>query len=110
MSEADHDRFRAAYQAPTGHELSYAALPPPPAPFGSWTAWAADRWPTLPDLGEPAPTATGISRADLSDPALRTFLQAHLDELEPTAPPQSRHALDVESLGGEPVVRPADGG
>ena len=103
MSEADHDRFLAAYQVPTEHEMSYAALPPPPAPFGSWTAWAADRWPTLPDLGEPAPTATGISRADLSDPALRTFLQAHLDELEPTAPPESRHALDVERLGGEGI-------
>lgn len=39
-----------------------------------------------------------ISAADFEDPALREFLQAHLDELEPTAPPQSRHALDLTGL------------
>ena len=39
-----------------------------------------------------------ISRADFDDPALRGFLQGHLDELEPTAPADSRHALDLGAL------------
>lgn len=39
-----------------------------------------------------------IDDADLGDPELLGFLQAHLDDLAPTAPPESRHALDVEGL------------
>ncbi|WP_119697848.1 GNAT family N-acetyltransferase [Microbacterium halotolerans] len=39
-----------------------------------------------------------ITRADFSDPQLRTFLEAHLADLAPTAPPESRHALDYASL------------
>lgn len=45
-----------------------------------------------------------ISRADFSDPALAVFLQEHLDDLEPTAPPESRHALDLAGLR-RPEVR-----
>ncbi|MVA74557.1 GNAT family N-acetyltransferase [Auraticoccus sp. F435] len=41
---------------------------------------------------------TDIRDADLDDPALLRFLQAHLDDLAPTAPPESRHALDVTGL------------
>ena len=36
MSEADHDRFLAAYQVPTEHEMSYAALPPPALEWQNW--------------------------------------------------------------------------
>ncbi len=39
-----------------------------------------------------------ISRADFTDPRLAAFLQAHLDDMEPTAPPESRHALDLTDL------------
>ncbi|EFL10566.1 acetyltransferase [Streptomyces sp. AA4] len=39
-----------------------------------------------------------IERADFANPQLRTFLQAHLDDLAPTAPPESRHALDLAAL------------
>jgi len=39
-----------------------------------------------------------ISRADFTDPRLPAFLQAHLDDIEPTAPPESRHALDLSAL------------
>lgn len=45
-----------------------------------------------------------IARADFTDQRLATFLQAHLDDLEPTAPPESRHALDLPALEG-PRVR-----
>ena len=44
-----------------------------------------------------------ITRADLADPRLAAFLQAHLDDMEPTAPPESRHALDLTALQGEGV-------
>lgn len=39
-----------------------------------------------------------IERADFGDPALGAFLQAHLDDLAPTAPAESRHALDLTKL------------
>ncbi|RYC07512.1 N-acetyltransferase [Nocardioides zhouii] len=39
-----------------------------------------------------------IHRAHFTDPRLAAFLQAHLDDMEPTAPPASRHALDLDDL------------
>ena len=36
-----------------------------------------------------------VSPADFADPRLADFLQAHLDDLAPTAPAESRHALDL---------------
>ena len=39
-----------------------------------------------------------IELADFADQRLEAFLQAHLEELEPTAPPESRHALDLSAL------------
>ena len=39
-----------------------------------------------------------IERADFADPRLAAFLQAHLDELQSTVPPESRHALDLDGL------------
>ena len=45
-----------------------------------------------------------IARADFSDPALATFLREHLADMEPTAPAESRHALDLSALQG-PGVR-----
>lgn len=45
-----------------------------------------------------------IRRADFTDSRLAEFLQAHLDELAPTAPPESRHALDLSGLR-QPGVR-----
>ncbi|GGB88596.1 GCN5 family N-acetyltransferase [Knoellia flava TL1] len=41
---------------------------------------------------------------DPADPELLDFLRAHLDDLAPTAPPESRHALDVEGLR-QPGIR-----
>ncbi|MFA4842161.1 MAG: GNAT family N-acetyltransferase [Agrococcus sp.] len=43
-------------------------------------------------------TALVIGRADFADPALAAFLQAHLDDLAPTAPACSQHALDLDGL------------
>ncbi|WFE25490.1 GNAT family N-acetyltransferase [Solwaraspora sp. WMMD791] len=45
-----------------------------------------------------------IERADFADPGLSVFLQAHLDDIAPTAPAESRHALDLTGLR-KPGVR-----
>lgn len=47
--------------------------------------------------------AVQITRADFGDPRLAAFLQAHLDDMEPTAPPESRHALDLTALQADGV-------
>ena len=49
MTLDDHERFRTLFTPPTTYELQGCA-PPPPLPFESWSAWASDRWPTLPRL------------------------------------------------------------
>ncbi len=46
MSSEDLDRFRSRFQAPEPAELTSADIDPPPPGFGSWRAWAAQRWPT----------------------------------------------------------------
>jgi putative acetyltransferase len=39
-----------------------------------------------------------IDSADFDRADLRDFLQAHLDDVAPTAPPESQHALDLTRL------------
>jgi putative acetyltransferase len=39
-----------------------------------------------------------LEPADFAEPALSRFVQAHLDELAPTAPSESRHALALADL------------
>ena len=39
-----------------------------------------------------------IQRADYGDPALELFLGAHLADIAPTAPSESQHALDYETM------------
>lgn len=52
----------------------------------------------------PAPPADLILRpADLADPRLRTFLTAHLADMAPLSPPESRHALDLSGLAAPGV-------
>lgn len=50
MTDQDHDRFVALFQAPTSEELEAKKLPAPPSGFENWPAWASHRWPTLPRL------------------------------------------------------------
>jgi putative acetyltransferase len=45
-----------------------------------------------------------IDRADFADARLASFLQDHLDELAPTAPAESQHALNLDELRA-PTVR-----
>jgi hypothetical protein len=52
MTPGDHDRFLGIFEAPTEEEIATERLPAPPAGHRSWLAWAADRWPSLPDFAD----------------------------------------------------------
>src|SRR6478735_1401552 len=68
------------------------------------TRWHTDRRPRhVPVTPDRQTGAVHIARADFTDPRLAAFLQAHLDDIEPTAPPESRHALDLSALQGDGV-------
>lgn len=47
--------------------------------------------------------SVSIREADLTDPAVATFLTSHLTELRTISPPESTHALDLEGLA-DPAV------
>ncbi len=48
MTDADHDRFLASIELPSGEELDNGPIPSPPQGHDNWPAWASWRWPTLP--------------------------------------------------------------
>jgi predicted kinase len=50
LSSEDHDRFLSLFQRPSKAELDAVGAPLPPEGSSSWLAWAANRWPGLPDL------------------------------------------------------------
>jgi predicted kinase len=52
MSPSDHDRFLGLFQAPTEAEIAAKHLPAPPTGHRSWLAWAANRWPSLPEFAD----------------------------------------------------------
>ncbi|MGL5818022.1 MAG: GNAT family N-acetyltransferase [Phycicoccus sp.] len=52
----------------------------------------------------PAEAAWDLRPADLDDPRVASLLQDHLAEMEPSAPPHHRHALDLDAFR-EPGVR-----
>ncbi len=54
MSADDHERFLRMFQAPSEAEVAAEQLPEPPVGHRSWLAWAAGRWPSLPDFGNEA--------------------------------------------------------
>lgn len=52
----------------------------------------------------PSHAPISIAAADLADPRFAAFVQDHLADIGPTAPPESQHALDASALG-DPRVR-----
>ena len=54
MSDADHDRYLAHFEAPGRDELANGPVPPPPQGHDTWPHWASWRWPTLPVITPPA--------------------------------------------------------
>ena len=55
MSDVELERSRAQFQAPDDEELRGSQIPPVPHGYPTWSEWASQRWPSLPD--QYAPTA-----------------------------------------------------
>ena len=53
MSDAELERWRARFQAPDDDELEGRRIPPAPSEHATWSQWAAQRWPSLPDQYAP---------------------------------------------------------
>jgi len=50
ITESDLDDWRGQFEEPDAAELEGGVIPPSPAGWSDWGAWAADRWPTsMPD-------------------------------------------------------------
>jgi len=49
MSDAELKQWAAQFQAPDQEELRGADIPPVPDEWATWSQWASERWPSLPD-------------------------------------------------------------
>jgi len=49
MSEAELAQWRTFFDEPDAAELRGACIPEHPREYRSWSAWAASRWPSLPE-------------------------------------------------------------
>jgi predicted kinase len=49
MSDEEIVRWRAQFQAPDDEELRGGPIPPVPPGYTTWSQWASERWPSLPD-------------------------------------------------------------
>jgi predicted kinase len=49
MSDVELEQWRAQFQAPDDEELRGSQIPAVPPEHASWSQWASQRWPSLPD-------------------------------------------------------------
>ena len=49
MSDVELEQWRTQFQAPDDEELRGARIPPAPPDHATWSQWASQRWPSLPD-------------------------------------------------------------
>jgi predicted kinase len=49
MSDVELAQWRGQFQAPDEEELRGKAIPPVPSEHATWSQWASERWPSLPD-------------------------------------------------------------
>ena len=49
MSDVELEQWRTQFQAPDDDELRGSEIPPVPAEHATWSEWASQRWPSLPD-------------------------------------------------------------
>lgn len=49
MSDAELEQWHHQFQAPDAEELAGAVIPSAPRGHPSWSHWASERWPSLPD-------------------------------------------------------------
>lgn len=53
MSDPELEQWRAQFQAPDEEELRGTHIPPVPSGHPTWSQWASQRWPSLPDQYRP---------------------------------------------------------
>jgi predicted kinase len=53
MSDVELEQWRAQFQAPDEDELRGSPIPPVPREHATWSQWASQRWPSLPDQYAP---------------------------------------------------------
>ena len=49
MTDVELAQWRSQFQAPDDEELHGSAIPPAPTGHQTWSSWASQRWPSLPD-------------------------------------------------------------
>jgi predicted kinase len=49
MSDVELEQWRGRFQVPDEEELGGSEIPPVPAQYSTWSEWASQRWPSLPD-------------------------------------------------------------
>ena len=49
MSDAELKQWQVQFQAPDQEEVQGAQIPPVPPGHATWSQWASERWPSLPD-------------------------------------------------------------
>lgn len=49
LGDADLQQWHAQFQAPDQDELDGGPIPPVPPGHATWSHWASERWPSLPD-------------------------------------------------------------
>jgi predicted kinase len=49
MSDVELEQWRAQFQAPDEEELRGTGIPLVPSGHATWSQWASERWPSLPD-------------------------------------------------------------
>jgi predicted kinase len=49
MSDVELEQWRTRFQEPDDAELRGSEVPPPPPGHPTWSHWASQRWPSLPD-------------------------------------------------------------
>jgi predicted kinase len=49
MSDTELEQWQVQFQVPDQEELRGGGPPPPPPGYTTWSRWASERWPSLPD-------------------------------------------------------------
>jgi predicted kinase len=49
MTDAELAQWRTMFQTPDDEELRGGPIPPVRPPYATWSQWASERWPSLPD-------------------------------------------------------------
>jgi hypothetical protein len=66
MSESELRQWQVQFQPPDQEELRGAKIPPVPPGHTTWSQWASERWPSLPDQYgvSPGTSSTQTSRQE----------------------------------------------